>query len=178
MAVKDPIGRIVKPLVFAACLGPLAWLIWTAATTGVGPTGGLGANPIEAINRYLGDWAIRFLLGALAVTPLRGLTGWRWPMRFRRMVGLFAFFYAVLHVSSYVGLDQFFDWPEIWKDIVKRNFITVGMATFTMLTPLAITSTNKMIKRLGGRNWSRLHRLAYVAGVTASITRRLTRSWE
>jgi len=163
------IRRIAKPAVFAAGLGPLAWLAWTVATTGFGPTGGLGANPIEAVNRYLGDWAIRFLLIALAVTPVRGLTGWTVVMRFRRMLGLYAFFYACLHLSSYIGLDQFFDWRAIWLDIVKRNYITIGMLTFLMLAPLAATSTQGMIKRLGGRRWVRLHRLVYAAGIAACV---------
>ena len=161
------IKYVVKPLVFASALMPLAWIAWAVVMSGLGPTGPLGANPIEYINRFLGDWAIRFLLLALAVSPLRGITGWTPVMRFRRMIGLFAFFYMCLHLSSYIGLDQFFDWTEIWNDIVKRNHITVGMATFIMLAPLAATSTNKMVKRLGGRNWARLHKLIYVAGITA-----------
>jgi sulfoxide reductase heme-binding subunit YedZ len=150
---------IAKPAVFVACLGPLAWLVWQVFT------GGLGANPQEAMNRFLGDWALRFLLLALAVTPLRGLTGWGAVMRFRRMIGLFAFFYVVLHLTSYVVVDQTFDWPAIWADIVKRRYITVGMITFVLLLPLASTSTNGMVRRLGGRRWVRLHRLVYAAGV-------------
>lgn len=153
------IRRIVKPTVFAAALLPLAWLLWKASQ------GALGANPQEYCNRYLGDWALRFLLIALAVTPLRDLTGQAAVVRFRRMLGLYAFFYATMHVASYVVLDQFFDWGAIWKDIVKRTYITVGMATVTVLAPLAVTSTKGMIKRLGGRNWQRLHRLVYLAGV-------------
>jgi len=166
---ETAIRRIVKPAVHAACLGPLAWLVWTVATTGFGPTGGLGANPIEYLNRFLGDWAIRFLLTALAVTPVRLLTGQAVVVRFRRMLGLYAFFYAVLHLSSYVGLDQFFAWGAIWKDIVKRNYITVGMATFLMLLPLAATSTKGMVKRLGAKRWTKLHRVVYVAGAAACL---------
>ena len=127
----------------------------------------MGANPIEYINRFLGDWAIRFLLMALAVTPVRGITGWTTLMRFRRMIGLFAFFYVCLHLSSYIGLDQFFDWGEIWGDIVKRNYITVGMVNFFILAPLAATSTKGMIKRLGAKRWTKLHKLIYVAGIAA-----------
>ncbi len=167
MTRDTTIKRVAKPIVFVLALGPLAWIIWTAVSSGLGPVGPLGANPIEYINRYLGDWAIRFLLLALAVTPVRGITGWNWIMRFRRMIGLYAFFYVCLHLSSYIGLDQFFDWGEIWKDIVKRNYITVGMLTFLMLAPLAATSTNGMVKRLGGKRWTNLHKLIYVAGVTS-----------
>jgi len=161
MAADFRIRWIAKPVVFALCLAPLGWLAWLAVT------GGLGANPIEATNRFLGDWALRFLLGALCVTPLRELGGWPVLARFRRMIGLFAFAYAVLHLSSYIGVDQFFNWRDIWNDIVKRNYITVGMATFLMLTPLAATSTRGMVKRLGGKRWNKLHKLVYVAGVTA-----------
>ena len=163
MTPETRIRRIVKPLVFILCLTPLAWLIWR------GLSGGLGANPIEATNRVLGDWAMRFLLVTLAVTPLRRLFGWSVLMRLRRMVGLFAFAYAVLHVSSYVVLDQFFHWSEIWADIVKRNFITVGMIAFLLLLPLAVTSTNAMVRRLGGRRWQRLHRLVYPAAVAVIV---------
>lgn len=161
------ITKFSKPIVFAACLGPLAWLTWAAFVGGFGSSGPLGANPIEYINRFLGEWAIRFLLLALAITPIRGVTGWSGVMRFRRMIGLYAFFYVCLHLSSYIGLDQFFDWREIWNDIVKRNYITVGMAAFILLVPLAATSTNAMIKRLGGKRWSKLHKLVYVADILA-----------
>ncbi len=156
-------SRIAKPLVFVLCLGPLAWLALVAAA------GGLGANPIEATNRFLGDWALRFLLIALAVTPLRELTARAGLMRYRRMLGLFAFAYAVLHVSSYLVLDQFFAWGEIWADIVKRRYITLGMITFGLLAPLAATSTKGMVRRLGARRWKQLHRLVYVAGVGAVV---------
>jgi len=167
MTRADAIKRAAKPVVFVACLGPLAWIAWAAIASGLDPSGPLGANPIEYINRYLGDWAIRFLLGALAITPLRGITGWAAVMRFRRMIGLCAFFYVCLHLSSYIGLDQFFDWREIWNDIIKRNYITVGMVTFVLLAPLAATSTNAMVKRLGGKRWVNLHKLVYGAGILA-----------
>ena len=163
MTPETRIRRIIKPLVFILCLTPLAWLIWR------GVSGGLGANPIEATNRFLGDWAMRFLLVTLAVTPLRRLFGWSVLMRFRRMLGLFAFAYAALHLSSYVVLDQFFHWADIWADIVKRNFITVGMIAFLLLVPLAVTSTNAMVRRLGGRRWKRLHRLVYPAAIAVIV---------
>jgi sulfoxide reductase heme-binding subunit YedZ len=147
---------LAKPAVFAACLLPLALLAFRAAT------GGLGANPIELCNRYLGDWALRFLLIALAVTPLREATGWAAVGRFRRMLGLFAFAYVVLHLSSYVGLDQFFDFAAIGREIVKRRYITLGMVAVVLLLPLAVTSTDGMVRRLGGRRWRALHRLVYV----------------
>ncbi len=169
MTRNDVIRKIVKPVVFAACLGPLAWIAWTAYSSGFGPSGPLGANPIEYINRYLGDWAIRFLLMALAITPVRGITGWNAIMQFRRMIGVYAFFYVCLHLSSYIGLDQFFDWAGIWKDITKRTYITVGMANFFLLAPLAATSTQGMIKRLGGKRWVKLHKLVYPAGILACI---------
>ncbi|MDA1090481.1 MAG: sulfoxide reductase heme-binding subunit YedZ [Proteobacteria bacterium] len=167
MTRNSAVKTFAKPVVFVLCLGPLAWIGWVAFTSGVNPTGPLGANPIEYINRYLGDWAIRFLLAALAITPVRGITGWNAVMQYRRMIGLYAFFYVCLHLSSYIGLDQFFDWREIWKDITKRNYITVGMVNFVLLAPLAATSTNAMIKRLGGKRWVKLHKLVYAAGILA-----------
>ncbi|MDA0996846.1 MAG: sulfoxide reductase heme-binding subunit YedZ [Proteobacteria bacterium] len=160
---RDPIAWIGKPLVWAVCLAPLAWLAWLA------PTGGLGANPIEFINRHLGDWGLRILLVSLAVTPLRIVTGWKQAVRFRRLIGLFAFFYVVLHVTNYVVVDHFFNWREIFQDIIKRWYITVGMVGLLSLTSLAITSTKGWIKRIGGRNWNRLHKLVYVAGVAGCI---------
>ena len=146
----------LKPLIFAASLLPLAWLGYQAAW------GSLGVNPIETLNRFLGDWALRFLLIALAVTPARKITGWTVLARLRRMLGLFAFFYVCLHVSSYVGLDQFFDWQALWKDVLKRRYITFGMIALVLLIPLAITSTDKMVRRLGGRRWRALHRAVYL----------------
>ena len=160
---RAPVDRWLKPAVFVLCLLPLLWL----------PTlfliYGFGANPIETGIRYLGDWALRFLLIALAVTPLRIITGWLPIARLRRMLGLFAFTYVAFHVMAYVGLDQFFDWNAIGKDIVKRTYITFGMISLVILIPLAITSTDKMLRRLGGARWRQLHRLVYVAGVAAVI---------
>ena len=150
----------IKPLLFFIFLLPLLWMAYGAFN------GSLGANPIEAITRSLGDWALRFLLLTLTVTPLRKLTGWGWPLRLRRMLGLYTFFYALLHLSSYIVLDQFFYWPEIWADIIKRPYITIGMVSFLLLIPLAITSTNKWMRRLG-RNWQRLHKLIYPIAIGA-----------
>ena len=128
-------------------------------------TGNLGTNPIDFITRTLGDWTLRFLLTSLALTPLRILTGSAAPIAFRRLFGLFAYAYAVLHFSVWIVLDFFFDWTQMAEDIVKRPYITVGVTALVLLTPLAATSTAGMIKRLGAKNWRRLHRLAYVAGV-------------
>lgn len=121
----------------------------------------LGANPIEAITHATGDWTLRFLLITLTVTPLRKLTGWHWLIRLRRMLGLFTFFYAVLHFGTYIVLDQFFDWRAVVLDVLKRPYITVGFAAFVLLVPLAVTSTNAMVRRLGGRRWQALHRSVY-----------------
>jgi sulfoxide reductase heme-binding subunit YedZ len=161
-AGRDRLIRFaLKPLMFMLCLAPLGWLGWLATS------GGLGVNPIETANRFLGDWALRFLLISLAVSPVKKIFGWALVMRFRRMLGLFAFFYVVLHLSSYVGLDQFFAWAHIGADIVKRPYITVGMTTFLLLVPLAATSTSGMVKRLGAKRWKRLHMLAYAAAALA-----------
>lgn len=128
----------------------------------------LGANPIEKITRELGDWALRLLIVTLAITPLRWWVNMPKMMGFRRMLGLFTFFYALLHMSSYLVLDQFFEWAEIWEDIVKRPYITIGMLDFVMLLLLAVTSTNGMMRRLG-RNWKRLHRLIYPVAALSVI---------
>jgi len=150
--------RWSKPLLFLFCLLPAAWLLYGAIT------GHLGANPIEAVTRTLGDWALRFLLITLAITPLRRFSGWGWLLRYRRMLGLYAFFYATLHLLSYIVLDQFFYWPEIWADILKRPYITVGMVSFLLLVPLAVTSTSGWMRRLG-RRWQQLHRLVYLCAI-------------
>ena len=142
-----------------ACLVPFAWLAFGACADR------LGANPIEYITRATGDWTLRLLLVTLTITPLRQLTGWHWLVRLRRMLGLYAFFYASLHLVTYLWLDQFFDFDSIVKDIVKRPFITMGFGAFVLMLPLALTSTNSMIRRLGGRIWQRLHRLVYAVGV-------------
>ncbi|NOX42697.1 MAG: sulfoxide reductase heme-binding subunit YedZ [Gammaproteobacteria bacterium] len=147
--------RFLKPLVFALCLLPAVILAWQLYA------GQLGANPIDEVADASGEWTLRFLLITLMVTPLKRLFGWHWAVRIRRMLGLFAFFYASLHLATYLWLDQFFDWGEIWLDILDRPFITVGMLAFVLLLPLVVTSTNTMMRRLG-RNWKHLHRLAYV----------------
>jgi sulfoxide reductase heme-binding subunit YedZ len=122
----------------------------------------LGANPVEFITRNTGDWTLYFLCITLAITPLRKLSGWNWLVKLRRMLGLFAFFYASLHFMTFLWFDHFFDVQEMWKDVVKRPFITVGFSAFMLLVPLAVTSTNGMVKRLGGKRWQWLHRLIYL----------------
>ncbi len=149
---------ITKPLIFIACLLPLVWLC------GLAWQGQLGANPVETLSHRTGDWSLRFLLLTLTITPARRLTGWNRLQQFRRMLGLFAFFYVGLHFAIYLVFDQFFDWPAIVADVVKRPYLTVGFAAFLLLIPLAITSTYRMMKRLG-RNWQRLHRLVYPIAV-------------
>lgn len=155
--------RLLKPAIFFLSLTPLAWLVWQVLY------GYLGVNPIETVNRFLGDWALRFLLIALAVTPVRKITGWAQLARLRRMLGLFAFFYVCLHLSSYIGLDLFFDWQGLWKDVVKRRYITFGMAAFVLLLPLAATSTDAMVRRLGGRRWRLLHKSVFLIAVLAVV---------
>ncbi len=153
--------RALKVVVFGLCLVPLAML--ALAVFGVGGLS-LGANPIEELIHQLGKWGLKFLLITLAVTPLRKLTGWNWLIRFRRMLGLFAFFYVLLHFLVYAGLDQRFGLAVIIEDIAKRPFITIGMAALLLLLPLALTSTKGMMRRLGKR-WQKLHRLVYVIAI-------------
>jgi sulfoxide reductase heme-binding subunit YedZ len=131
--------------------------------------GGLGANPIEQITHETGDWTLRFLVITLAVTPVRKLLGQPKLIRFRRMLGLFAFFYGVLHLATYVVLDRYFDFSDVWNDIAKRPFITVGTLGFVAMVPLAITSTAGWIRRLGGKRWQLLHRLIYVSAIAGVI---------
>ena len=150
-------NRNYKPLLFLICLIPLARLIY------LGLNGGLGANPIEFITRSTGTWTLTGLMLTLAVTPLRRLSGYNALLRYRRMLGVFTFFYASLHFTTYIWLDQFFNLAHVLKDIYKRPFITVGFAAFVLLIPLAITSTNAMMRRLGKR-WQQLHRLVYLIG--------------
>jgi sulfoxide reductase heme-binding subunit YedZ len=155
--------RWIKVIVFVACLLPLARLGWKAYG------GNLGANPIEVITHSTGDWTLIFLLITLAVTPLRKLTGQLWLIRFRRMFGLFAFFYVCLHFLTYIWLDKFFDVHAMLADVAKRRFITVGFTGFVLLIPLAVTSTAGWIRRLGGRRWNLLHRLIYVSAMAGVI---------
>jgi sulfoxide reductase heme-binding subunit YedZ len=173
--------RILKPLVFIASLGPVAWLVWAALT------GNLSANPLSDLTNETGVWALRFVCITLAITPLRRVTGWNAAIRFRRMAGLFAFFYGALHFLTYVIVDRFasLDFPNglvvfawstarnlavsVWDDIYKRPFITVGFTALMTMVPLALTSTAGMIRRLGGRRWNRLHKLVYATGVLAVV---------
>ncbi len=145
----------IKPLVFGLCLAPCLWLVWGAFFDGLGP------NPVEAITHRTGDWTLRLLLITLAVTPLRRITGWQLPLRLRRMLGLFAFFYVVLHFLTWIWLDQDFQWSAALADVIKRPYITLGFGALLMLVPLAVTSTRGWMRRLG-INWKRLHRLVYL----------------
>ncbi|HEY7351306.1 MAG TPA: protein-methionine-sulfoxide reductase heme-binding subunit MsrQ [Terriglobales bacterium] len=165
--------RWIKVVVFLACLFPLGLLLWrffgphpTDMTTwGVG----LGANPLEALEHGTGDWTLRFILITLSITPLRKLLGIPSLIKFRRMFGLFAFFYGCLHFATYLTLDKFFNLQEILADIGKRKYITVGFTAFVLLVPLALTSTAASIRRLGGKRWRALHRLIYAAAIAGVI---------
>ena len=152
------ITLVIKPILFILCLVPFAVLVIGA----VNDT--LGTNPVETMTHETGEWTLRFLLLTLLITPLRRLSGHNWLIRLRRMSGLFAFFYACLHFLTYIWFDHYFDWMEIVKDIPKRPFITVGFTAFVLLVPLALTSTNAMMRRLK-KNWTRLHKLVYVIAV-------------
>lgn len=154
---------ILKVAVWIACLLPLVRLVYHAITHD------LTANPIEFITLSTGIWTLTFLMASLAITPLRRITGKNWLIRFRRLLGLFAFFYALLHFLIYLVLDQTFDLDSILHDIGKRPFITMGFTAFVLLIPLAVTSTAWSIRKLGGRRWNLLHRLVYVSGVAAVI---------
>lgn len=156
-------SKWTKAVVFVVCLGPAAWLIWR------GIHEDLTADPIKYITHFTGDWILRFLVITLAITPLRKLLHVPQLIRFRRMFGLFAFFYAFLHFSTWIGLDQWFNWPAMWKDVMKRPFITVGFTGFVLLIPLAVTSTAWSIRRLGGKRWQMLHRLIYATAVLGVI---------
>jgi sulfoxide reductase heme-binding subunit YedZ len=170
---------VFKPLVFAAALVPFALLIWR------GVNGDLTADPLVEVTNETGIWTLRFVVITLALTPVRRLSGWNGLVRFRRMTGLFAFFYASLHVLTYLIGDRFasLDFPDgfialstlrnllasIWEDIAKRPYITVGFIAFVSMVPLALTSTAGWIRRLGGRNWQRLHRLVYLTGIAGVV---------
>ena len=179
MSVDRWIRRVAKPIVFAAALLPLSLLMWSAFH------GELGADPLAKITHATGDWTLRFIVITLAITPVRRVTGWNWLIRFRRMLGLYAFFYGSLHFLIYVVADRFagldfqngiWAWStaralaaSIWEDIYKRPYITVGFIGLVAMAPLAFTSTAGWIRRLGGRNWNRLHRLIYVTAVAGVI---------
>jgi methionine sulfoxide reductase heme-binding subunit len=153
----------LKAVLFVASLYPLLRLSWFAYSDQ------LGANPIELITRSLGTWTLVFLLITLSITPVRKVSAWNWLIKLRRMAGLFAFFYALLHFITYIWLDQFFDLSSIYKDVLKRPFITIGFAAFVLLIPLAVTSTNAMMKKMGGKNWQMLHRLVYLIATFAVV---------
>jgi sulfoxide reductase heme-binding subunit YedZ len=154
--------RLTKPLVFILCLVPLAGLVFIVLT------GRTSANPAEDILLTTGIWALRFLLATLTITPLRRLTGWNVLIQYRRMLGLFTFFYATVHLASYIAFDRFFAFDEILADIAKRPFITAGMAAFVLMLPLAVTSTKGWIRRLG-RRWQMLHRIIYVCAMAGCL---------
>lgn len=162
--------RAFKALVFVLALVPLALLSWDAwgILSGTRPNA-LGADPIREAQIQTGLWTLRFLAITLAVTPVRELLALGVLARFRRMFGLFTFAYATIHLAIWVGVDWFFDWGAMWKEIVKHRYILVGMATFGCMLPLALTSTNKMVRRLGGARWVRLHRLVYVCAITGTV---------
>jgi len=155
--------RLLKLLVFVACLGPAFVLTWK------GFHNLLGANPIDVITRTTGRWTLTFLLITLGVTPVRRITGMAWLIRFRRMLGLYAFFYGSLHLMTYVWLDKFFDFHDMLHDIAKRRFITAGMTAWALMLPLALTSTAGWIRRLGGKRWRMLHRLIYFSAAAGVI---------
>ena len=155
--------RLTKIAIFLAALIPLERLAWKAFHHG------LGANPIEFITHSTGDWTLILILTTLSVTPLRRITRQYWLIGVRRMIGLFAFFYGCLHFTTYIWLDKFFDIHEMVKDIAKRPFITVGFSAFVLMIPLALTSTAWSIRRLGGKNWQRLHRLIYLTGILGVV---------
>jgi len=163
MTPSSPQLAAIKSALFLVCLIP-AFMLWRGFELDT-----LGANPIETITRSLGEWTLRFLLITLTVTPLRKYTGWHWLIRLRRMLGLFTFAYGVSHLLTYVWLDQFFDWEAIARDIIKRPFITVGFAALMLMLPLAVTSSNYAIRKLGGRRWQSLHRAIYPIAILGCV---------
>ncbi|MBW8861537.1 MAG: sulfoxide reductase heme-binding subunit YedZ [Acidobacteria bacterium] len=181
VVIPDRVLRFgLKPLVFVASLAPAGWLVWAILT------GNLSANPLSDLTNETGIWALRFVCITLAITPLRRITGWNQAIKFRRMAGLFAFFYGTLHFTTYVVVDRFaslVDFPDgyiawstarhllaaIWEDIYKRPYITIGFSAWLTMLPLTLTSTAGMIRRLGGRTWNRLHKLVYATGVLVVV---------
>ncbi len=161
--IPEKLLRALKILAFLTCLGPLAVLTWKAFEQL------FGANPVDVITRSTGKWTLVFLLLTLAVTPARRLVRTPWLIRFRRMLGLFAFFYGSLHLMTYVWLDQFFNIQSMLHDIAKRRFITAGMTAFALMIPLALTSTRGWIHRMGGKRWQKLHRLIYFSAAAGVI---------
>jgi len=162
MMFRPALLQIFKFFLFFAALVPAVWLGWALLNDR------LGANPFEALTRESGEWTLRFLLLTLTMTPLRGLLRQGWPLQLRRMLGLYTWFYASLHLLTYLWFDQFFDWGEIGIDLAKRPFIMAGMLGWLLLTPLALTSTRGMMRRLG-RRWKALHRSVYLIGVLAVL---------
>ena len=154
---------IVKVFVFMAALLPLTWLVWKTLHND------LGANPVEFVTHATGDWALIFLLSSLAVTPLRKIAHFPDLIRFRRMLGLYAFFYASLHLLTFAGLDHHFNWAEVLPDVYKRPFVTAGFTAWLLMVPLALTSTAWSIRKLGGKNWQRLHSLVYFSAIAAVV---------
>jgi len=163
MVDQKKIRRFLKPAIFILSLCPLLFLGWDAYS------GSLSANPISDITHTTGDWTLRFLLITLAVSPIRRITGWSSIIDYRRMIGLFAFFYGFLHFMTYLWLDQFFQWGDILQDIGKRRFILAGLTAFILLIPLAVTSTKRMVRWLGGKRWQALHRLIYASAIAGVI---------
>jgi sulfoxide reductase heme-binding subunit YedZ len=157
------VRRVIKPAVFLACLVPFGQLVYGALW------GDLGANPVETITNTTGIWILRLLVLTIAITPARWLTKWNPLVLFRRMIGLFAFFYATLHFTTYFVLDQSMMFSGLWEDVLKRPYITMGFSAFVLLIPLALTSTQGWIRRLGGRRWNLLHRLVYASAVLGVI---------
>lgn len=155
--------RLIRPLMWLLVLAPLAWMISQYFMDD------LGAEPIKKLEKESGEWTLRLLAASLAVTPLIRLTGWGWLIPERRFLGLATFFWAMGHLSVYIGLDWFFDWGSIFDDIVKHLYVTVGMLAFVLMIPLALTSTKASIRALGGRKWNVLHRLVYVSAVAGCI---------
>lgn len=171
--MKSGFIKLLKVVAFAAALIPAARLLWAFlhdfGKLSVQPEATLGTNPVETITRSTGEWTLIFLVVTLAISPARALLRQPWLIRFRRMLGLFAFFYALLHFTTYIWFDQFFDVSSIVKDVAKRPFITVGFTAFVLLIPLALTSTRGWIVRLGGKRWQAVHRLIYVSAVAGVV---------
>jgi len=151
------VRRVLKPVVFLACLGPLAYLLYNALL------GDLGANPLETITNETGIWTLRLLAATIAITPIRGVTKWNPIITLRRMIGLFAFFYGTLHFFTYFIFDRSLAFDGLWEDVLLRPYITVGFTAFVLMIPLALTSTKGWIRRLGGKRWNTLHKLVYLS---------------
>ena len=163
LRAESPIRRAIRPALWLLVIVPAIVLVAQLLLDQ------LGAEPIEALEHASGKWTLRFLAGSLAITPLMRLTGWGWLLVQRRFLGLATFFWAIGHLSVYTVLDQFFDWPAIAEDILKRIYITLGMLAFVLMIPLAVTSTKASIRRLGGKRWNQLHRLVYLSAVAGCV---------